>query len=102
MAAATNPPKTNGSTGYKEIFTGPKGFDWNLELEGSEGHPKASVNQPFCFDFSLDADCTFSIRITFQHGIPIKNILPSNHFSTKNMRLMQILLFQILSRNQQA
>jgi len=59
MAAATNPPKTNGSTGYKEIFTGPKGFDWNLELEGSEGHPKASVNQPFCLVFSLDADSVY-------------------------------------------
>ena len=40
----SNSKKLENRGQYKEIFTGPKGFDKKTELEGSESQPKATVS----------------------------------------------------------
>jgi len=45
MAFSNKSKVPNGRTGYKEIFTGPKGFDRKAEEEGTETQPKASVSK---------------------------------------------------------
>jgi hypothetical protein len=43
---APNPPAAKlANTGYKEIFTGPGGFDREVEVNGNETYAPASVSQ---------------------------------------------------------
>ena len=85
---------------YKEIFTGPKGFDRKTELEGSESQPKATVSlyiEECITSFPGTSTKHFlpSILTTFQRGTLRRSTHLLNHSFTMNMARMQTIPFLI-------